>query len=263
MGVVDDSLVLLKRRQVPPLQTGRGNYATTWTLAGFYITNQGVPSAVSLEFVTGNTTPIDALMFGSDVPFLQTLFSEDKEGSTFPADLNTYCIELSANLAAIYAWATSVLTVPYAGIAPPTFTLGAASPIVCRTGQNTLERPTGLSWPGQFVIPSQGSIVTVQTEQVENVQGFPVRISPDRCLSLPDGTEFNANCFLWVGFEAQINAGLGIADATGAGADEQPAYTPIILRRADYSPQMRANNNVITVDVAGTLTSFLIVGLWA
>lgn len=259
MTVIDDSLVLLKRRQVPPLQTGRGNYATTWTLAGFFQLVMGEVREVSVPFALP-TVAIEALLFGSDVPFLQSLIYEEKASSSFPRNVAAWIVALSANLTAIDTWARSTSASPYAGTAPPTYT--GTAPIVCVNGFDVQVRaPLVGSWNATDA--GQGALVICQTEQVANVQGFPVVLAPPICRTVTPSRSLAAGCYLWAGFESQINTGLGLANATGAGADVQPAYIPILLKRADYSPAMRANNNVITENVAGTITNFVIVGLWA
>jgi hypothetical protein len=258
MTVIDDSLVILKRRQTPPLQTGRGNYATTWTLAGFYELVAGDVTNVGVGFVLP-PEPIEVLLFGSDVPFLQMLIYEEKASDSFRGDVAAWIAATSANLNAIDNWARTVSPDPYEGPEPPVY--AGTAPIVCVNGVEVVPRaPLTASWNATDA--GQGALVTCQTEQVANVQGFPVTLQPPVCRNVSPPQDLGAVCFLLVGFEAQINAGLGIAHATGANADEQPAYIPILLSRADYTPAMRANRNVITQTVDGTLTDFVIVGLW-
>jgi hypothetical protein len=61
-----------------------------------------------------------------------------------------------------------------------------------------------------------------------------------------------------VGYESQVNHGLAYAKTTGQGADTQPAYTPIVLRRDQYSPAIYNAGNVIVTPAA----LFVVVGLW-
>jgi hypothetical protein len=260
----NDSLQLLQRRQDPIFQTGRGNYATTWIYADFWQVTQGQYLPIALSWKEPEYSR-DVLLFGSDVPQLATLFYRQQNTVSLPTQLATWIAQVTAAMAGIYAFAQddNPPTKPaYTGAAPPVAPTVPPS-IVCPSGQVIVSRPAAMEPSWNATDMGQGTLVIAQTEQVANVQGFPLRLPVPRC----DGAEptletYAAKARLLVGFESQINHGLGESFPTGQDANAQLGYYPIILRRDQYTPAIRANDNVITIDFFGVDLSLLVVGLW-
>ena len=259
----NDSLTLLQRRQDPIFQTGRGNYATSWTFADFWQVTQEQFSPVPLAW-KGPEFSRELLLFGSDVPHLATLFYQQIGAQPYPVQLAAWIAQVTAALNAIDNFArVSGSTKPaYTGPEPP---LAPPLPpsIVCPSGQVRAVRPATMEASWNATDAGQGTLVITQTEQVANVQGFPLRLPVPRC----DGGEptldtYQAKSRLLVGFESPINHGLGESFPTGADANVQPGYYPIILRRSDYTSAIRTNNNIIRTDFFGVDLQLQVVGLW-
>jgi len=261
----DDSLKLLIRRQRPIFQTGRGNYAHSWAFADFWQAGQaGELIAVPLTWKEPTFPPIDVLLFGSDVPHLTAMFYTETHGGLSPfAEIAAWIDTTNTALQEIDNWAREPGPAKpvYAGDSPPAPPTIAALD-VCPSGIVPVFRPSTMAASWNATDAGQGALVITQTEQAANVQGFPVRLTVPVCADREVDT-YSANARLWVGFESPINHGLQVSAPTGAGADAQPFYVPILLRRQDYTEAIRANRNVILSTFSGSNAAFVVVGLWA
>lgn len=252
----DDSLIPLNRRQVGPLQTQRGNFATTWLYAGFWDVSIGGVSPVQL-FDDADPAKY-CLLFGSDVPHLTTAVLEN---GTRP-EVTPWVLAVDTALLQLNAWVTagggSVLPVPPLA---PVVVAAVQIDAVCFTGLVSIERPSALPADWNATDAGQGALVVCQLgSNGQNVQGFPVKIDRPGCAQVGS---IKVEGALWVGFESGINHGLQYAEPTGADATVQPGYIPIILRRTDYSDTIRANNNLIAAPYNGGDYLFQVVGLFA
>lgn len=259
----DDSLVPLNRRQDPVTQTQRGNYEWTWAQASLWLLNQSnvyAPTSITVR----QSDLVTALMFGSDVPQLAFYFAEETNQGAYNAALKTFLTQVQAFTVAINAWGVSQVPAltPVTVAVPPSNT-----PILCVTRAHPATRPGSLTPPwGTIQDQGQGALVSVTYANADNettfAQGFPLLFNELVCVGAPEpgGVEptTSVDLTLTVGYESQINHGLAFSQPTFVGPDAQPAYTPILLRREDYSPAIYAAGNVITQGNE----LLVVVGLW-
>jgi hypothetical protein len=258
----DDSLIPLNRRQDPLTQTQRGNYEWTWAQARCW-QNTETPTDPTYEedsIQIPNTAVFTLLMFGSDVPQLAFYIAEEAGQAAYTAALLAFFEGVDAWTAAINAWGVTVTPALSPIVNVPA--VPSSLPVLCLTRADVLIRPPTLTanW-GTIVDAGQGSLVSVTYNNAGGVetfaQGFPLYIADLSCVAGPNTADL-AHLTITVGYESQLNHGVGFSAATGGTANPQTAYTPIILRRQDYSPAIYAAGNVI---VQGNETLF-VVGLW-
>jgi len=258
----DDSLVLLNRRQDPLTQTQRGNYEWTWAQARCYQnTAEGVPPFYEEETLEISASDVfTLLMFGADVPQLAYYIAEEAGQGAYTDALFIYFAAVRTWIQGINAWGATV-TPPLPAVEVPANP--QALPVLCVTRASQLVRPPTLTpdW-GTIVDAGQGALVSCTYANAGGVQtfaqGFPLLIDDLICTSGPV-TAFVEHLTITVGYESQLNHGIALAKSTGGeGVNAQPAYTPIILRREDYSPEISTAGNVIQ---QGNET-LIVVGLW-
>lgn len=257
----DDSLVILPKRQNPLTQTQRGNYEWSWLQADCWtLDTEGTPAPISNSVFTTSVV-FQYLVFGADVPHTALYVATQANQSVYNNAIADWFTEATAFLSSVTSWGASLppgagfpsgLVVPVAPIAVP---------YLCTSRASFLVRPSELDavW-GVTSDEGQGALVSCTFPNRDGVstfaQGFPLEISDLVCdpPSVPVALTLE-HLTLTVGFESGVNHGLGHAEST----DTTPAYTPIILRWADYSPTIRNNGNIID---AGSLGLFYVVGLW-
>ena len=260
----DDSLVPLNRRQDPVTQTTRGNYEWTWAQARIW-DNTGTPTAPLYEEASPVAIPSTAtftlLMFGSDVPQLAFYIAEESGQAAYNTALIAYFNAVADWTEGINTWGGTVTPPLSPLVVVPTVPTNA--PILCTTRADVLIRPPSLTanW-GTIVDLGQGALVSATYTNADGdqtfAQGFPLYIQNLSCVPGPNTANLE-HLTITVGYESQLNHGLGFSAATGTGgANPQTAYTPIILARQDYSPAIYAAGNVIT---QGNETLY-VVGLW-
>jgi hypothetical protein len=260
----DDSLVILPKRQNPLTQTQRGNYEWSWLQADcYYIDGTGNIDPIS-DLLFNTDANFQFLVFGADVPQFALYCATEGGQSAYNTALKLWLTEATAFLTDVKAWGTAITPAPTPAFPTADLVVPAPpSPVpnICTTRTSFLIRPSALdaAW-GVTSDAGQGALVSclyANTDAEQTfVEGFPLEIVDLVCAQpeLPLLLQLE-HLIVTVGFESAVNHGLGHADATLT----TQAYTPIILRKQDYSPAIRAAGNIIDKGVAGL---FFVVGLW-
>ena len=257
----DDSLVILPKRQNPLTQTQRGNYEWSWLQADCWtLDTEGTPSPISNSVFT-TSVEFQFLVFGADVPHTALYVATQDGQSVYNNAIKNWFTAANTFLASINSWGASL---PAEADFPDTLVIPTAPspvPYLCTSRASFLKRPKELLpvW-GVTSDEGQGALVSCTFPNRDAVstfvQGFPLELDDLVCdPPLSPVALTLEHLTLTVGFESGVNHGLGHAEST----DTTPAYTPIILRWADYSPTIRNNGNIID---AGSLGLFYVVGLW-
>jgi hypothetical protein len=134
---------------------------------------------------------------------------------------------------------------------------------VALTRTDVLIRPGTLPPPWVVSVDAgQGTLVesAILGPTAPRVQGFPLEVfNLVQNFPTPPGTGvFFERFFVRCGYQSPLNNGLQGSDPTGPESAPQQGYTPIVLRREDYTLAHYLAGNVITF---GT-TNYVIVGLW-
>jgi hypothetical protein len=262
----DDSLLPLNRRQTPARQTPRGNYEWSWLSAGF-VGGDFSPATLIWPKVLGPAVPPQVLLFGADVPHLQTFIAGSPTETGFSQALQAY-IGPNPTGPSFNAWAATfrAWSALYAspGVIPPVpDAFLAPTSRICSTSFQIAERRE-LRAPWGAVDAGQGALVSCTYENGEGdtvfAQGFPLTLDAPQCgPSYPtDSSPFESTGLLLVGYSSATNHGLLNAQETPAPTATQPAYIPVLYPRGSYTPAMRAANNIVTVGAV----SYRIMGLW-
>ena len=255
----DDSLVILPKRQNQLTQTQRGNYEWSWLQADCW-TYTPESGFAPIEGYTLNTAQtLEFLVFGSDVPHLAFYFATQQGQDVYNNAIKAWYIAASSFLSSVTAWGNALpeednfptLTVP----TPPAYT-----PYICTSRASVLTRPSALSPVWNVTSDAgQGALVSVNYTNGNGEQtfceGFPLVIDDLWCGAESPQNVALEQLIVTVGFESATNHGLAHAQETPT----TPRYTPVILRKQDYTPAMRAAGNIVDQGADGL---FYIVGLW-